>query len=145
MSDDVMVSEQAQPKTLPAFDGVHALLFALCWFPLNPLTLVVYRSLLSPHGPHWSDTDWRGFLLILLQSIFGPFTAALEGRNEAYCLQFAMRALPICGGALLLATLVQWSWRPTQKWKLMARYGIWTTGWVIWFLSAFISILNNSG
>lgn len=146
MSNATPTSEPTSQGPPPRFDIIHAIIFAACWYPLNPLTIVALRmSFMEGSGPQWDSSDWMQFLVILGQSIFGPFTAALEGRNQTECLEFAISAMPICGGALLLTTLVQLWWRPVRKRLRATRYLIWAAGWLTWFTAAFISIVNNSG
>jgi hypothetical protein len=122
----------------PALDVWHLIILVVLWFPLNPIVLSLLRT-----GTE-IDNGARLFGM-LATTICGPGTAVLEGRNREHCLQFAARAVPVCGGALALAFLGQFLWRPRRHVGRLVRYAIWAAGCFIWFAGAFVSILNNLG
>jgi len=124
----------------------HVVVLLICWGPLNPLVVNVARwAAFGDPGPTWDLATWREFGGWVLASWLGPFTAVTEGRNVPHCLAFGWHAMPICGSAILLASLVQMAWRPMSKTRRVLRLVLWGSAWLVWFGAAFVSILNNSG
>jgi hypothetical protein len=138
--------DEQQRNHIAAFSSVHLPIFVLCWFPLNPISLNLYRNLaFNGLSAEWKITDCRQFVGLLTTSILGPYTAATEGRNRQFCLDAASRYLPYCAGAVCFGVLTQVLWRPKTRCGKVIRQLTWAAGWLVWFGGAFVSILNNSG
>ncbi|MBI1347709.1 hypothetical protein GC163_15650 [bacterium] len=133
-----------KPRGMPCFSLWHLIGLGLVWFPLNPFTLYLIWSLLSPRYAVGSN-DLADYSRLIVPSILGPFTATLEGRNRDFCFEVAWRVLPVCLGALLVATLLQVLWRPHGRLTRGMRLWLWMTGWFVWFCGALVSVVSNSG
>ena len=128
----------------PAFALSHLWCLLLCWLPLNPFVLAYFSQFFHKRFSI-SIPDWPYYLWLLATTILGPFPATTEGRNRDYCLQTAFHILPICLGAVIIATTVQIFWRPRTLKGTVIRHFIWITGWFVWFAGAMYSVLCNMG
>lgn len=133
-----------RPSRPPAFTFAHLFGFLFCWFPANPVGLLYlsqfFHARFGVAIPNWLEYSW-----FLTKTILGPFTASLEGRNREHCLQTAFHLLPLCLGAVVLASMIQILWRPRALSGLSFRLFLWLLGWFIWFCGAIYSVLDNSG
>lgn len=127
-----------------AFGVAHVWGLLVCWFPLNPFVLHYFSQYFRTD---FSVTISNVFvqLGLIVATIFGPFTALLEGRNKEFCWQTAFQLLPVCLGAVVVAALVQVFWRPRSSAGKMFRILIWMTGCFVWLAGGLISVFSNSG
>lgn len=133
----------------PVFSRASLLTLLAVWFPASPLVVAWFaarfaEAFLGSNLHVGTPTLGRG-LFALTVTILGPFTALIEGRNRADCWRFAMDALPVCGGALLLGILVQVFWRPTDAWCRAIRLALLGAGLFVWIAGAIVTVLQNSG
>ncbi len=144
MSDESHHPVDGQELPQPAFTSMHLCGFLLCWFPANPFVLHYFSQFFREH---FSVTipNWLQYLQMLALTILGPFTAMVEGRNRDFCLQTALHALPVCLGAVVVATAIQILWRPRSVVGEVVRLIIWVSGWFVWFCGAMFSVFSNSG
>lgn len=137
---------QAKPR---AFTRAHLVTLLVVWYPLSPLVVAWLWAKFAEvflHGTlHVGLPTPVMALFALTVTILGPFTALIEGRNRLDCWRFAMEALPVCGGAILLGLLVQVFWRPTGAWGRGIRLALFGAGVFVWLGGALFSVLRNSG
>lgn len=136
----------ARPR---AFTRAHLVTLLVVWYPLSPLVVAwlwaKFAEVFLRGNLHVGLPTPGMALFAFTVSILGPFTAMIEGRNRLDCWRYAMEALPVCGGAVLLGTLVQLFWRPTGAWGRAIRMAVFGAGIFLWLGGALFSVLRNSG
>jgi hypothetical protein len=127
-----------------AFRAGHLWVLLICWFPLNPFVLHYFTQYFRSNFAVTID-DKLAYFELIVSTIFGPFTAMLEGRNKDFCLQVAWQLMPVCLGAVAFAIALQILWRPNSIFGRVFRMTIWGVAWFVWFAGAFVSVLSNAG
>lgn len=69
----------------------------------------------------------------------GPMTGAVSRGFQGCCLEFSLRLLPVCLGALVGAVVVQLVVPANRQWLRAARLLAWAGGLFVWFAGGIVS------
>jgi len=79
---------------------------------------------------------------VTASAISGPMAGAIARNYQSCCMSFSLSLLPYCGGALLLAALLQFLRLPFGRLNGAVRMTAWGLGVLIWFLGIPASFLH---
>src|SRR5687767_4602769 len=72
-------------------------------------------------------------------TVLGPMTGAISRDFQGCCLDFSLALMPVCGGALFVALVVQLVVPPRGAWTRVCRVLAWTAGLFVWFGGGIVS------
>lgn len=72
-------------------------------------------------------------------TITGPLTGAISRGFQGCCVRFSLTLMGFCAPVLVIGVLLQFIRLPDRKWIRVTRVGLWTLGWLVWFLGGLLS------
>ncbi|MGE3821960.1 MAG: hypothetical protein AB7I30_21310 [Isosphaeraceae bacterium] len=128
--------EVGEAKRPPRGSWARAYVLLGLLAPFTALTFLAVRSG-SP-----SDVSQRPVALTTLATITGPFVGAIARDGQSCCGQFSLTLTGVFGPVLALGLIAQVVPLPFRRGERTVRIGLWTLGWLVWFLSGQVSFMH---
>jgi len=72
-------------------------------------------------------------------AITGPLVGAIARGFQGCCLKFSLTIMAYCAPVLVVGLLMPCMRPADRKWIRVMRMGLWTLGWLAWFMGGMLS------